>query len=152
MQNKYILTWDAIEDQVASLAKQIEKSKFIPEYIVAITRGGYIPARLLCRHIEIKEILPFTVSKYDSYNYHNVVVQRKFPYIFIRGKNVLVVDDIVESSETLETVMATVLSLHPLNIKVATLLAKRGCTLKPDYCGCRNISKRVWAVFPWEKQ
>jgi hypoxanthine phosphoribosyltransferase len=151
MQNKYILHWDAIEDHVASIAKQITKSKFVPEYIVAITRGGYIPARLLCNHFAIKEILPFQIHSYTNRILLNSTLQRPFQYTFIKCHNVLIVDDIADSGNTLETVGSTILQLHT-NIKTATLLAKRGCTIKPDYCGCRNVPKRVWAVFPWENQ
>ena len=46
-------TWEGIEEAVNSIAMQMYKDEWRPDYIVGITRGGLIPAVLLSHATEI---------------------------------------------------------------------------------------------------
>ena len=50
MDEKVHLTWEEIHESVKGLASEI-LSEFKPEVVIAISEGGWIPARLLKNHI-----------------------------------------------------------------------------------------------------
>jgi len=43
-----LISWADVEQRCQHLAGQIRASGFFPDLIIAIGRGGYVPARLLC--------------------------------------------------------------------------------------------------------
>jgi len=45
--------WDRVEDFIALLARRIRADGFAPDLIVAIARGGFVPARLLADHLDV---------------------------------------------------------------------------------------------------
>lgn len=48
-----LITWADVERRCQHLASQIRAADEIPDLIVAIRRGGYVPARLLCDNLHI---------------------------------------------------------------------------------------------------
>src|SRR5262249_10998160 len=56
----------------------------------------------------------------------------------VRGRHVLLLDDILDTGQTLSKIVAQLNGLGPLSVKVAVLVRKRGrqtFALEPDYCG-----------------
>lgn len=45
-------SWDDVHGQVASIARQLNRQKWHPDYIVGITRGGLVPATMLSYYLE----------------------------------------------------------------------------------------------------
>ena len=50
-----LISWTAVQHLTRSLAAKIRASGFRPDVVVAIARGAYVPARLLCDHLDIME-------------------------------------------------------------------------------------------------
>jgi hypothetical protein len=148
--NKQInLSWKDIEEYTKLLSKKIKKSKFVPDYIICIMRGGMILSRMLSDQLEVKEILPFLISSYTKDNKRGGLIITEFEYSFITGKKVLICDEIVDSGETLETVIKMVNKHKPSEMKTVALLLKDGCKIIPDFYVYKE-SKQKWINFPWE--
>ncbi|MBU2559822.1 phosphoribosyltransferase [archaeon] len=142
------LTWDDIEEQCNILAREI-KEKGVPfDVIIGISRGGWVPARLLSDILDNDEVDTLRVKFYKS-----VGETAKRPEILfstqidLEGKDVLLVDDIADTGESL---IATVVHLRMKNVRsifVATLVKKPQSRFIPDLF-VADISE--WVIFPWE--
>jgi len=65
----------------------------------------------------------------------------------VKGKNVLLVDDLVDQGDTIATVSKYLRSHGPVVLKTAVLFKKPWSTTEPDYF-LEIVEK--WIVFPWE--
>jgi len=65
----------------------------------------------------------------------------------IRGKRVLLVDDVADTGESLILAKEKVLVLNPSELKVATLNYKPKSKIKPDFFVEETLK---WLVYPWE--
>ena len=62
---KFYVKYDDVHHVVESLYKQIENSNYLPDYIIAIGTGGFIPARILRSYLNIP-IICITVGFYSD--------------------------------------------------------------------------------------
>ena len=68
----------------------------------------------------------------------------------LRGRDVLLVDAVLESGVTQDFLLRRLADSRPRSIRLAVLLdktAKRRVALEPDYFGFRTASKKVWAGY-----
>lgn len=134
------------------------KKKFKPEVIVAIQRGGFIPAVCISHLLNVRDIRPLYIQRTKDENAMAKKIKPVVKYVNlvkdIGNKNILIVDDIVGSGETLKTAIKVIKLQKPKSIKNAVLLINDAnldkTKNKPqiDYVGKRI---RAWAVFPWER-
>ena len=59
-----LISWSKIERLSLQLAKQMLDSDFYPDVVVAIGRGGYVPARLLCDYLDIMALTSIKIELY----------------------------------------------------------------------------------------
>ena len=94
-----ILSWNDIYNKCLELAERIINDNFAIDFIIAISRGGLIPARILADIFNIHEI---EVIKAKYYTGINKRLERPLISIDIDiskfdNKNMLIVDDIVDT-------------------------------------------------------
>ena len=65
MVDKFYVKYDDVHHEVESLYRQIENSNYLPDYIIAIGTGGFIPARILRSYLNIP-IICITVGFYNK--------------------------------------------------------------------------------------
>ena len=99
-----IVTWDDLDRLVAGLADQLADSQF--DVMLAITRGGLVPAGMLAYRLRIRNILIAAVEYYDD---HGKPGPRptflQFPADpLLRGQRILVVDEVWDSGTTIHAV------------------------------------------------
>jgi len=140
-------TWRQIYSLLLSQAEKIRKSNFKPGIVIAVSRGGWVPARVLA---DLLETRTGTVSVEF---YVGVAETRKTPVltqgvsVAVTGKTVLIADDVADSGESLKLVKAHILQQGATEARVATVYYKPWSTVKPDYY---MRETRRWVVFPWE--
>ena len=61
-----IISWAGINKLSRNLSLKIGKSGFRPDIVVAIARGGYVPARLLCDYLYLTNLSSFRIAHYTS--------------------------------------------------------------------------------------
>jgi len=127
MKNKIIhYTWDNFHEDCVKLANDILFCDDLYEYIYPIPRGGLIPATVISHILDIPLIT-------DSYTFYNK--------LYTYHKNVLIVDDIVDSGKTM---------LKFQNYTLLSLFYKPETSqLKPDYY-IQTADSDEWVMFPWE--
>ena len=67
----------------------------------------------------------------------------------IKGKKILIVDDISDSGKSLKLAEEHVSSRNPAEIKTATIHYKPGSIFTPDFFMFRT---EAWIVYPWERE
>lgn len=135
-----LISKEQIENKIAEVGKKITEDYNGEEiYILSLLRGSFIFTADLVRSIDLKTMIGFmTTSSYGNKEESNgdVKIVSDVPDN-IKGKNVLIVDDIVDSGITMNFVKEHVKKLGAKSIKCCVLLDKperRRLNIKPDYC------------------
>lgn len=143
-----IPSWKNIHKMLISQSKKIHKDKFTPEIIIAITRGGWIPARLLSDLLEVQNLSTIGIKFYSD-----ISKTRKKPIITqelstpILGKKILLVDDVADTGESLKLAKNHILKKANVDLKISTVYKKPKSIISPDYYEKTTSS---WIIFPWE--
>jgi hypoxanthine phosphoribosyltransferase len=142
------LTWMDVQRLSEDLADQIAESGFTPDIIVAVSRGGFDPARILSDELNIRSLASLQVIYYAGVNERSDEPQVKYPLnAEIAGLNVLVVDDVADSGNSLRVVKEYVEGLGPREVRIATLHYKPWSNFKPDFYA---EAAEKWIIYPWE--
>ncbi len=146
---KYMLSWQDIEKCVQQLADNIRESRFTPDILVGITRGGLIPLALLSEELDITNIITFSATSYSGTRRGELLITYR-PAVDLRGKKVLLIDEIADSGTTLFAIAHELKEKYYVSeLKTAVLaINQQHCIQHPDYF-C--IEDTRWIVFPWEK-
>jgi hypoxanthine phosphoribosyltransferase len=142
------LTWMDVQRLSEKLADQIAETGFRPDIIVAVSRGGFDPARILSDELNIRSLASLQVIYYAGVNERNDKPQVKYPLnADIAGLNVLVVDDVADSGNSLKVVKDYIDNLGPREVRIATLHHKPWSSFEPDFYA-ESVDK--WIIYPWE--
>ncbi len=140
---KVLLTEKQLQARVRELGQQIGKDfqgEEGPIIAIGILRGSVIFMAELVRQIDNDVELEFmAVSSYGaSTETSGTVTIKKDLDIDIEGKNVLIIEDIIDSGVTLSHLKEMLLQRKPKSLKICTLLNKperRKTEVQVDYIG-----------------
>lgn len=142
MIERQLITQEELQAKVLELAKRIDADYAEEEDVILITllKGGAIFAVDLMRHLKVPVEIDFmSVSSYGaSTKTSGVVKVVKDLDVDISGRNVLLVEDVIDSGLTLSYVREMLLDRKPKDLKICTILDKpsRRKTVVPvDYVG-----------------
>jgi hypoxanthine phosphoribosyltransferase len=148
---KVLITEEAIRRRVGELGRQISKDYEQVEnlHLVGVLRGSFIFLADLSRALTIPRSVDFLAMASCE-----TTVAPKGPVRLITdlrtdiaGKHVLVVEDIVDTGETLDYLMSLLASRGPASLKCCALLSKPDCRkteARIDYLGFEIPD--VWVV------
>ncbi|MDX1803823.1 MAG: phosphoribosyltransferase [Alcanivorax sp.] len=146
-----LIPWSRIEDTARRCARWVRRDAFQPDLVVAIARGGFIPARLLCDHLGIHRLAGIQVSHYGAGAQVTGQARVVTPLnVDVHGRKVLLVDDVNDSGATLAVALDYLRALSPAALKVAVLVQKERSPVPVDYYGQLLESWR-WLTFPWAR-
>lgn len=142
------------DKDVDNLATKIKKSKVKFSYIVALSRGGLIPGVVLSHKLDLK-MWPVTWSTRDSQERET---NTWIPEDINDGHKILIVDDIVDSGESLVSLLqdwdtCVIKELDRSNIYIATLIYNKDQSIVPQFYANKISRKKTpeWFEFWWEK-
>ena len=151
--DREVLSWAQFGDATRALAQQIVDSEWTADVVVAIARGGLIPAGAVAYALGVKAMASTNVEFYTGIA--EVLTEPVFlpPLMDVNslaGKKVLVVDDVTDSGRTLEKVLRQLRDVHGnhavAEARSAVLYHKPWAVLEPEYVW-RNTAR--WITFPW---
>lgn len=142
------VSWEQIHRDARALAWRLEQSPAGAagwKAVVAITRGGMVPACIVARELDIRTVDTVSVKSYDHQTQADAhILKRPDPAVVGDGAGVLIVDDLVDTGRTLELVKAEYPKAH-----IATVYAKpKGEALVDTYI--TGVSQDTWIFFPWD--
>lgn len=140
------VTWTKLHRDVFELAKQVEKSSFKPEVLVAIARGGLTISHILSDFLNCP-ITTFTIASYAEFE------QKKKPELLysvgheIVGKQIVLVDDVADTGATFTAGVDYLKHQGADKVMTAAPYIKPWSTFNPDF----SIEKTdKWIVFPYD--
>jgi xanthine phosphoribosyltransferase len=140
----YTVTWDQLHRDAKALSWRLhEKGPWAG--IVAITRGGLIPAAIIARELDVRLIESVSIVTYDDENRGEPVVT-KFPVAAGDGDGFLIIDDLVDSGATAKVVRNLLPKAH-----FATVYAKPAGKAMVDTF-ITEVSQDTWILFPWDTE
>ncbi len=125
----------------------------MPDVIVAVSRGGFVPARLLCDFLDISDLLSVQSQHWVEAAKAAEKAILKYPYkVDLSGKNVLVVDDIVDTGDTLKLARDFIeREWKPDSLRTAALQwISSTAKFKPDYYYI-EVKEWTWFQYPWTR-
>jgi hypoxanthine phosphoribosyltransferase len=144
-----ILSWNRVVRDTKKLSERIKSSGYKPDIVVAIGRGGYVPARILCDYLLMRDLTSIKVEHWGIAATETEKAVIKFPLCAdIKNKKVLLVDDMTDTGDTLRVSLEYLKTFDPKDIKTAVLIHKTCSLIIPDYFVSRIIKWR-WVIFPW---
>jgi hypoxanthine phosphoribosyltransferase len=137
---RILITEKMLATRVAALAREIERNFRGRELVVvALLNGTVMFLSDLIRHLSLPLRLDFIgVSSYGAGTESGNLVFTKELRLDVRGRDVLLVDDILDTGRTLSRVTAIVRALKPRRTKICVLLDKpsrRVEKVQADYVG-----------------
>ena len=144
-----LVSWERFHDLARGLAFAMHRARFHPELIVAIGRGGYMPARLVSDYLDIYDLTDIRIEHYHGAHMQRVARVRYPLATDIAGKRVLLIDDVNDSGDTFETAIQH-LREHgePAQIRTAVLHHKSVSTYRSDFYA-EEVTEWRWIIYPW---
>jgi len=140
--NKKYLSVDQINDAIIEINKKLILSKWSPDVIISLNRGGCVPGVYLSHLINVPHEV-IDLKKTDKSQYLNSIE---------KYKNILIVDDINDTGKTLQ-LTKSLFSNSITVIKYGVLVNNESSDFIVNYAAI-DINKKVddsWIVFPWEE-
>ena len=144
-----IVTWDDLDRLVAGLAERLATDQF--DVMLAITRGGLVPAGMLAYRLRIRNILIAAVEYYDD---HGQPGPRptflQFPADpLLRGQRILVVDEVWDSGTTIHAVTEKIRQAGGIPTTVV-LHYKPSHSVVPGAPDLHAVTTDAWVVYPFK--
>ena len=138
------VSWEELHRTSKALAwRLLEFGPF--DGLVAITRGGLVPAAIVARELEIRLIDTACMASYDGQERGKVTILKEAS-LAGDGSGWLIVDDLVDTGETSKALRALLPKAH-----FATVYAKpAGRPLVDTFV--TEVSQDTWIFFPWDME
>lgn len=137
------VSWEQLHRDSRALAWRLLEHDYF-KGIVAITRGGLVPAAIVARELDIRLVDTVCVSSYDWQDQRGEVEILK--RLDMDGHGWLLIDDLVDTGKTAKKVREMLPKAH-----FATVYAKpQGRPLVDTFI--TEVSQDTWILFPWDAE
>jgi xanthine phosphoribosyltransferase len=148
----FAVSWDAFHRDARALAWRLNGAGPF-RAIVAVTRGGLVPAAIVARELDVRLIETICVASYDHVRQGALRLLKGVAAEIAAiagggggssGERVLIVDDLVDTGETARVIRGLLPKAH-----YATVYAKpMGRPLVDTFI--TEVPQDTWIFFPWD--
>jgi xanthine phosphoribosyltransferase len=139
------VSWEEIHRHSKALAWRL-REKGTWEGIIAITRGGLVPATIIARELDIRVVETVCVSSYDHQKQREVELLKPAMQKIGSGKGWIVVDDLADTGRTLELLKKLLPEAH----RACVYVKPQGKPLVDSFVV--EVSQDTWIFLPWEDE
>ncbi len=140
------VSWETYQELTRKISASILSHSPHVNQIVAIARGGLTFGHLCSDFLRIP-IATITIQSYSDIQKKGIIKITEPLKMDIRGKHVLLVDDVADSGKTLKRATTYIKSFKPKSVTVATMFYKPRSVFRPDYFAEQTTK---WILFPYE--
>jgi len=148
-----VVEWNYAYDLCRDVSKEIKDAGFKPEVVIGIARGGWYLARVLCDFFLLKDLFSLKTEHWGvtatitgaaklKYGIDDAAIKK------LRGKEVLIADDVTDTGDSIKLVVEYVKSLGAKDVKTATMHHKTSSSFVPDFYG-ELVKEWRWVIYPW---
>src|SRR5262245_27152660 len=148
--NRVYLSWSDVDKLISGIIPRLQLYSF--DVIIVITRGGIIPGATVAERLSIQQVLVASVDFYEDEQYQlDWPVFMQFPAdSFLRGRQVLIVDDIWDRGKQVVNVTERVKQAGGRAFSFV-LHYKSHRSLFPDKVpDFYALETTDWIIYPWE--
>lgn len=139
----YPISWEQLHRDAKALSWRLHDRQDEWKGIVAVTRGGLVPAAVIARELDIHLIDTVCITSYDWKDQGRIQVLKS---VESSGEGLLIVDDLVDTGSTAREVRKMLPKAY-----FATIYAKpAGKPLVDAYI--TEVSQDTWILFPWDSE
>ncbi|OGR11600.1 MAG: xanthine phosphoribosyltransferase [Desulfobacterales bacterium RIFOXYA12_FULL_46_15] len=139
----YPISWEQLHRDSKALSWRLHDMNQVWRGIVAVTRGGLVPAAVIARELGIHHIDTVCIT---SYNWQNQGETKILKAVEGSGRDLLIIDDLVDTGSTAKIVRKILPEAY-----FATVYAKpAGKPLVDAYV--TEVSQDTWILFPWDSE
>jgi len=141
------LSWEQFHRDARALARRVSAARCFSG-MVAVTRGGLVPAAIVARELDLRIIDTICVS---SYVHEKIQGEAKILKTVLPGtargggEGLLIVDDLADTGRTIKLVRAVLPKAHAATVYVKPLGAPFVDTFVAE------VSQDTWIYFPWDR-
>ncbi|WP_251341242.1 phosphoribosyltransferase [Haloplanus halophilus] len=145
-----ITNWEYIYGLCRDVADEVRAAEFDPDVIVALARGGWFAGRCCCDFLGLDDLTSLKMEHYvgTAAKGADPEVRYPMPEGSVADKDVLIVDDIADTGESLRHAHEYVSGRDPDQVRTATLQLLSTSEFDPDFVGER-LDEWAWIVYPW---
>ena len=143
-EKSFPVSWEELHRNSKALAWRLSEMKPY-KGIIAVTRGGLVPAAIVARELDIRLIDTVCVLSYNHKNKGDVNII-KGAADATKGEDWLIVDDLVDTGETIKAIRLSLPNAH-----YATVYAKPSGREQVDTF-ITEVSQDTWIYFPWDME
>ncbi len=138
----YPISWEQLHRDARALAwRLVENQQW--QGIVAITRGGLVPAAIIARELDIHIVDTICISSYDWKEQGGIEILKN---VEGDGDGWLLIDDLVDTGKTAKVAREMLPRAH-----FATVYAKpAGRPIVDTFI--TEVSQDTWILFPWDAE
>jgi xanthine phosphoribosyltransferase len=140
----YNISWDEFHKDVKELAKIIKDKDVKYNRLVAVARGGYLPAGILAYELNARDIESISVQTYDGENQRDKKDAKVVSYIDGDGEGCLIIDDLVDTGGTIKILKAK----YPKATFASVYVKEKSKDIIDLYT--RQTPSDKWIMFPWD--
>lgn len=139
----YPISWEQLHRDAKALSWRLYEKRSQWRGIVAVTRGGLVPAAVIARELDIRHIDTICITSYDWKDQGETNVLKS---VEGDGEGLLIIDDLVDTGSTARVVRKMLPEAF-----FATVYAKpEGKPLVDVYV--TEVSQDTWILFPWDSE
>jgi len=143
------VTWDEAFKFSKKLAYAIKSSGYRPDLVIAVGRGGYVPARIVCDFMLHNRLTSLKIAHWGIAARKQDTAEVIFPLaVEVVGLKVLIIDDVTDTGETLSVAASYVKGKGAADIRTGVLQHKVTSSFEPDYFA-DLIKEWRWIIYPW---
>jgi xanthine phosphoribosyltransferase len=135
----FSVSWEELHRDARALALRLMNQEW--KGVIAITRGGLIPAAIVARELDLRLVETICVASYDHKSQGEAKILKDLD---IDSEGWLVIDDLVDTGQTAKAVRKMLPKAH-----LATVFSKpEGRPYVDTFV--TEVSQDTWILFPWD--
>jgi hypoxanthine phosphoribosyltransferase len=146
-----VMRWEEVGVAARALAEAVHADGYRPDIILAVARGGLIPAAALGYALGVKNTYTMNVEFYTDVDERlemPMVLPPVPEFVDVGHADLLIVDDVADTGLTLEVVQAFCAG-KVATVRTAVLYEKPRSVVRCDYVWRRTDR---WITFPWSAE